>query len=69
MNNDILSAIGSSLDVVANQRAAKKLVEIRMAIYVRVRGKEFRSRYEKKAYNSLISYLNQDIARLVKNEN
>ncbi len=56
----ILVEINSGLNKVARKRAAQSLREISDKIHYRLNSKEFKSKYEQKAYRSVLSYLAQE---------
>jgi hypothetical protein len=60
----ILTAIDDALDKVAQQKAIERLSGIKRKISIRLSDKKIKSKYEKKAYNSLIAYLNLEIQEL-----
>jgi len=66
MRSSLLTIIDSALDRVATEKASASLTDIIWKIKCRIDNGEFKSRYEKKAYRSALSYLEKERTELNK---
>ena len=65
--SDLLHIVNNALNEEANKKAAHILGDIRSKLYYRTEQvKEFKSKYEKKAYRSAMAYIDQERKKLLK---